>query len=112
MKEIVAAAKAAADVVLEDDVVEKVIATDPLESWAKPSMLQDLEKVCKPPSCVAGTEPKQGNFIEFENLLGEPLREGRKACVPMPTLEVLYQLARVVQWRTKEAKDLVTASAR
>lgn len=45
MKEIVAAAKAIANVVLEDDVVEKVIATDPLESWAKPSMQQDLEKV-------------------------------------------------------------------
>lgn len=59
MKEIVAAAKAAANVVLEDDVVEKVIATDPLESWAKPSMLQDLEKVRKPSSeCVAGAEPK------------------------------------------------------
>jgi hypothetical protein len=40
-------------------VVEKVIATDPLESWAKPSMQQDLEKVCKPSSeYVAGTEPK------------------------------------------------------
>jgi ketopantoate reductase len=60
---------------------------------------------------VAGTESRQGNFIEFENLLGEPLREGRKAGVPMPTLEVLYQLARVIQWRTKEAKDLVTVSA-
>jgi len=59
MQEIVAAAKAAANVILEDDVVEKVIATDPLESWAKPSMLQDLEKVRKPSSeCVAGAEPK------------------------------------------------------
>jgi ketopantoate reductase len=112
MNEIVTAAKAVANVVLEDDVVEKVIATDPLESWAKPSMLQDLEKVRKSsPECVAGTESRQGNFIEFENLLGEPLREGRKAGVPMPTLEVLYQLARVIQWRTKEAKDLVTVSA-
>ncbi|KAF3010999.1 hypothetical protein E8E13_010728 [Curvularia kusanoi] len=93
MKEIVAAAKAVANVDLEDDVVEKVIATDPLESWAKPSMQQDLEK---------------GNFIEFENLIGEPLRAGSQAGVPMPTLEVLYQLARVIQWRTKEARGLVT----
>lgn len=45
MEEIVAAAKAVANVELEDDVVEKVIKTDPLESWAKPSMQQDLEKV-------------------------------------------------------------------
>nr|GFD60425.1 hypothetical protein [Tanacetum cinerariifolium] len=53
MEEIVAAAKAVANVDLEEDVVEKVINTDPMESWAKPSMQQDLEKVCpvdhKPP---------------------------------------------------------------
>ena len=53
------------------------------------------------------TDIAQGNFIEFENLLGEPLREGTAAGVPMPTLAVLYQLARTIQWRTKEAKGLV-----
>lgn len=45
MREIIAAAKAVANVELEEDVVEKVIDTDPLESWAKPSMQQDVEKV-------------------------------------------------------------------
>jgi ketopantoate reductase len=50
---------------------------------------------------------EQGNFIEFENLLGEPLREGRKAGVQMPTLEVLYQIARSVQWRNRERRGLV-----
>lgn len=49
----------------------------------------------------------QGNFIEFENLLGEPLRAGRDAGVAMPTLEVLYQLTKAVQWRIKERKGLV-----
>jgi ketopantoate reductase len=49
----------------------------------------------------------QGNFIEFENLLGEPLREGKAAGVPMPTLEVLYQLARAIQWRTKEERGMI-----
>lgn len=49
----------------------------------------------------------QGNYIEFENLLGEPLREGKKVGAPMPTLEVLYQVARAMQWRTKEARRLV-----
>ncbi|KAH6643632.1 2-dehydropantoate 2-reductase-like protein [Boeremia exigua] len=92
MREIVAAAKAVANVELAEDVVEQMINVDPLENWAKPSMQQDLEK---------------GNFIEFENILGEPLREGKKAGVSMPTLEVLYQLARAIQWRTKEAKGLV-----
>jgi 2-dehydropantoate 2-reductase len=110
MREIVAAAKAVANIELDEDVIEKVIETDPMENWAKPSMQQDLEKVCLVHSkllifVLANNE--QGNFIEFENLLGEPLREGRKAGVPMPTLEVLYQLARSIQWRTKEAKGLV-----
>lgn len=49
----------------------------------------------------------QGNFIEFENLLGEPLREGKTAGVAMPTLEVLYQIAKAVQWRTKEQRHLI-----
>lgn len=49
----------------------------------------------------------QGNFIEFENLLGEPLREGKKAGVQMPTMEVLYQVARAIQWRTKEQRGMV-----
>lgn len=30
----------------------------------------------------------------------------------MPTLEVLYQLARAIQWRTKEAKGLVTVPSK
>lgn len=46
MREIVAAAKAVANIELEDDVVETMINIDPMESWAKPSMQQDLEKVC------------------------------------------------------------------
>jgi ketopantoate reductase len=50
---------------------------------------------------------EKGNFIEFENLLGEPLREGKKAGVSMPTLEVLYQLAKAVQWRNRERRGLV-----
>jgi ketopantoate reductase len=35
------------------------------------------------------------------------LREGKKAGVSMPTLEVLYQLARAVQWRNRERRGLV-----
>jgi ketopantoate reductase len=48
MREIVAAAKASAGVDLieeEGDVVEKTIEMDPLTSYLKPSMQQDLEKV-------------------------------------------------------------------
>ncbi|KAF2640352.1 6-phosphogluconate dehydrogenase C-terminal domain-like protein [Massarina eburnea CBS 473.64] len=97
MREIVEAAGVVADVKLDGGVVEFMIGVDPLELFLKPSMLADVEK---------------GNFIEFENLLGEPLREGKKAGVPMPTLEVLYQIARAVQWRTKEARGLVAVPAK
>ncbi|KAF1833205.1 2-dehydropantoate 2-reductase [Decorospora gaudefroyi] len=92
MWEIVGAARAVCGVQLADDVVEATINVDPLESYLKPSMQQDLDK---------------GNFIEFENLLGEPLREGRNAGFAMPTLEVLYQLAKAIQWRIKEERGLV-----
>lgn len=50
----------------------------------------------------------QGRYIEFENIIGEPLRDGLKAGVPMPTLKVLYALCRAIQWRTKERKGMVT----
>jgi hypothetical protein len=35
------------------------------------------------------------------------LREGQKAGVSMPTLEVLYNVAKVIQWRAKERRGLV-----
>ncbi|KAH7410013.1 2-dehydropantoate 2-reductase-like protein [Phaeosphaeria sp. MPI-PUGE-AT-0046c] len=97
MREIVAAAKAAAGVELGDEVVQGMIEMDPLESYLKPSMQQDLDK---------------GNFIEFENLLGEPLREGKRAGVAMPMLEVLYQLAKAVQWRNAEKRGMIEVPKR
>jgi ketopantoate reductase len=39
--------------------------------------------------------------------LGEPLREGKEAGVEMPTLEVLYQLAKAIQWRNMERRGMV-----
>lgn len=45
MREIVAAAKAVCGVELAEGVVEETINVDPLESYLKPSMQQDLEKV-------------------------------------------------------------------
>jgi ketopantoate reductase len=35
------------------------------------------------------------------------LREGKNAGVKMPTLEVLYQLAKAIQWRNMEKRGLV-----
>lgn len=45
MQEIVAAAKAVAGVELDEGILEWTINADPLESYLKPSMQQDLEKV-------------------------------------------------------------------
>lgn len=46
MREIVRAAKGAAGVELGEEVVKHMIEVDPLESYLKPSMQQDLDKVC------------------------------------------------------------------
>ena len=35
------------------------------------------------------------------------MRAGKDAGVAMPTLEVLYQLAKAIQWRMKESRGLV-----
>ncbi|KAK3116947.1 hypothetical protein LTR53_002170 [Teratosphaeriaceae sp. CCFEE 6253] len=84
MLEIVAAAKASG-YELPATVVDDMIEMDPLEMYLPPSMLSDTRK---------------GNYIEYENILGEPLREGEKLGVPMPTLKA-------IQWKNKEMRGLV-----
>lgn len=49
----------------------------------------------------------QGNYIEFENLVGEPLREAQKIGLDTPILKTIYELCRMIQWRMKEVKGLV-----
>lgn len=39
--------------------------------------------------------------------MGEPLREGKKMGVEMPTVEMLYWMAAAVQWRTMEERGMV-----
>jgi 2-dehydropantoate 2-reductase len=46
MREIVEAARVSANVVLEEGIVQWTVDVDPLESYLKPSMQQDLDKVC------------------------------------------------------------------
>lgn len=96
MLEIVDVAKAQG-IELPLDLVEKIITVDLYESFFKPSMCQDIEK---------------GNFIEFENIIGEPLREAEKLGVPTPTLKVLYSLLKGLQFQVKEAKGLVSIPAK
>lgn len=91
MNEICAAAKASG-YELPETVADDMIEMDPLNMYLPPSMLSDVRK---------------GNFIEYENILGEPLREGEALGVPMPTLRVLYHLCKAIQWKNKEIKGLV-----
>ncbi|KZF19091.1 2-dehydropantoate 2-reductase family protein [Xylona heveae TC161] len=92
MEEIRAAAKAAGHV-LPDDIAHQMLTIEPVELYLSPSMLVDSRK---------------GNFIEVETILGEPLREGRALGVPMPTLSVLYELGRAIQWGRKESRGMVS----
>ena len=69
-----------------------MIECDPIEIFCAPSMLQDRRKK---------------RFIEYENILGEALREGEKAGASMPTVRCLYGLCKAVQWRTMESSGLV-----
>lgn len=91
MLEIVAVA-AARGVTLPLDEVERIITVDLYGSFFLPSMAQDVRK---------------GNFTEFENIVGEPLREAEALGVPTPTLRVVYGLLRGLQFQTREAKGLV-----
>lgn len=95
MLEVVAAA-AARGVELPPALVEKIITVDLYGSFFKPSMCQDVEK---------------GNLLEFENIVGEPLREAEALGVPAPTLKVLYGLLKGLQHQAKEARGLVEVPA-
>ncbi|KIW63109.1 hypothetical protein PV04_09985 [Phialophora macrospora] len=94
MNEIRAAAKAAANVELPESLVEDMVECDPIEIFCAPSMLQDRRKK---------------RFMEFENILGEALREGEKAGAAMPTVKCMYGLCKAIQWRTKELNGMVDA---
>ncbi|KAL1869658.1 hypothetical protein Daus18300_005513 [Diaporthe australafricana] len=90
MLEIMAGAKAQG-VELPSDLPDTLIRCDPTDTAFKPSMCQDIEK---------------GNFIEFENIVGEPLREGQAKGVPMPVLTTMYGLLKALQLKTKESRGL------
>lgn len=46
----------------------------------------------------------KGNYTEFENIVGEPLRVGTALGVSMPTLHVVYHILKAFQWRLKEKR--------
>lgn len=90
MLEIVAIAKAAG-VDLPSSVIQDIITADPTDTAFMPSMGQDAAK---------------GNYIESENIVGEPLREAERLGVPAPTLRTIYGLLRGIQLKVKESRGL------
>lgn len=90
MLEIVAIAKAAG-VDLPSSVIQDIITVDPTDTAFMPSMGQDAAK---------------GNYIESENIVGEPLREAKRSGVPAPTLQTMYGLLRGIQLKAKESRGL------
>lgn len=82
----------AAGVKLPDDIAETMINVDPTDTFFKPSMQQDIEK---------------RNYIEFENIVGEPVREAKKLGVPAPTLTIIYGILKALQTKVMEERGLV-----
>jgi 2-dehydropantoate 2-reductase len=107
MEEIVAAAKAAG-VTLPSGIEDRMINVDPLTMYLRPSMLEDVQKV-ESTYLNAGSilTHTQGNLVEFETLVGEPLREGLSRGVSMPTLTFLYHTLKAMQWRLKEQRGII-----
>lgn len=48
----------------------------------------------------------QEQYIEVENLLGEPLRAAQARRVPTPILQNHYSLASSYQWKLHSKKDV------
>jgi 2-dehydropantoate 2-reductase len=90
MLEIVAIAKAAG-VDLPSSVVQDIITVDPTDTAFLPSMGQDAAK---------------GNYIESENIVGEPLREAERLGVSCPTLRTIYGFLKGIQLKAKESRGL------
>ncbi|KAG8352244.1 hypothetical protein FVEN_g9668 [Fusarium venenatum] len=88
MEEVIAAA-AAAGYTLPPDTAQELLKDDPIESHFEPSTLQDIRK---------------GNSIEYEYLVGEPMREGLHLGVPMPTISMIYAMCQAVQNRVRAIK--------
>ncbi|GMM33285.1 hypothetical protein DASC09_006100 [Saccharomycopsis crataegensis] len=91
MREVISVAKADG-VELPEDVINSVVHSDDGD-WFSPSMLVDVRK---------------GNPIELEVILGNLLVVAKELGVVTPTLTILYELLKVVQYRLKEGKGYFT----
>lgn len=87
MKEVLAIAKSDG-VELDESIMEFMIRSDD-GVYYSPSMLVDARK---------------GNYIELEVICGNPVKIAQKNGVDAPILTIIYNLLKVLQMKTKEAK--------
>ncbi|SGZ50054.1 CIC11C00000001593 [Sungouiella intermedia] len=90
MREVLAIAKSDG-VTLDESIMEFMIRSDD-GVYYSPSMLVDLRK---------------GNYVELEVINGNPVRIAQKNGVDAPVLTMIYNLLKVIQLRTKEAKGAI-----
>ncbi|RMY00435.1 hypothetical protein D0868_09006 [Hortaea werneckii] len=99
MAEIIAVA-AAAGHIFPKALSQELLDLDPMEDRFEPSMLQDAKKVGGHTLRLgAAINVTKGNSIEYEYLVGEPLREGIRLNISMPTISVLYALCEAIQFK-------------
>ena len=99
MAEIIAVA-AEAGHMFSKELSQELLNLDPMEDQFEPSMLQDAKKVRGNTLRLgAAINLIKGNSIEYEYLVGEPLREGARMNIPMPTISVLYALCEAIQYK-------------
>lgn len=68
---------------------EILLESDDLTGYFRPSMQQDIEK---------------GNYMEYEIIVGAPLREAQRLGVPAPMLQIAYNLLKALQTKTMMEK--------
>lgn len=90
MKEVVSIAKSD-EVNLPNDIIDIMLRADD-GIWCTPSMLVDFRK---------------GNFLELEVIVGNAIRIANRNGIEAPFLTMSYELLKVIQKRTKEAKGLI-----
>lgn len=91
MLEVIAAANACGINGLLGDLPDRAIRADSTDTDFRPSMCQDVDN---------------GNLMEIEHIVGEPLREGQSRGVQMPTLQTIYNLLKGLQLHAKEARGM------
>ncbi|KAN0095611.1 2-dehydropantoate 2-reductase [Hyaloscypha variabilis] len=89
MREIVAVAKADG-IEIGEDVIQHMAFRSPETSTYRPSMLLDRD---------------EGRPIEFEVILGDPIKRARELGVEVPIVMTVYELLKLVRWKVEERAE-------